>query len=169
MELTPENMTSIHLIDENFLYTDEIAEKYSWKKKYKVSYYPSSDKFFTDNSGKKLSGPGVHIVILAVQLEKPDKQIKVDIVHRLNSIYPGLEIIRICHDKEFPGECESIRLGNVVKIVNNENAMMRIDSAIRWVVAKANLENKHRKYKLALMFLLISLFVSATIIFILPW
>jgi hypothetical protein len=164
MELIPENMVSIHLIDENFLFMDDIFGRYSDKKKYEVKYYPSVDKFISENEKRSLSRKGIHIVILAVQLNRTEMDLSTDLSGQLNTLFPLIEIIKICHEKEVEGEYSSLRNGNVLRVVNNENALLRIDNAVKLVLAKNNLENKNRIYKQVLVLLLISLFSSALFI-----
>lgn len=164
MELIPKNLVSIYLIDENFLFMDDIIGQYSGKKKYEVKYYPSVDKFISENEKRPLSRKGIHIVILAVQLTRPDRDLSTDLTSQLNSVFPQIEVIKICHEKEVESECSSLRNGNVLRVVNNENALLRINNAVKLVLAKTNLENKNRKYKQVLVLLLISLFSSALFI-----
>ena len=161
MELIIKNMVSLHLIDENFLFTDELTDKYSWKKKFEVKHYPSAEKFIAGNKNYKLAEKGIHIVILAVLLDKPDKELVSNIVNRLTSFFPSVEIIRICHEKDVAGAGSFMRKGNVIKIVNNENTLLRIDNAVKWVIAKTNMDNKRRIYKLTLCFLVASIIISA--------
>jgi hypothetical protein len=169
MELIPGNTVSLHLIDENFLFAAEINEKYSWKDKYEVTCYPSADKFINDAKIMPLSPKGTHIVIMAVHLGNPDSKIINELIDLLNSMFRGIYIIRVCHDKE-PADDNISRSGNVIRVINNENAMMRIDNAIRWVLAKTNLDRMKRKYKLAMYILIISIFISVAIFsfFLLP-
>jgi hypothetical protein len=169
MDLIPKNMVSLHLIDENFLFAGEINEKYSWKNSYEVICYPSADKFISDTKTKPLLIKGTHIVILAVHLGTPDSKITNDLIELLNSLFKGIYIIRICHEKELVND-PATRIGNVIKVVNNENALMRIDNAVKWVLAKTNLDQMKRKYKLAIYILIISLLISAAIFsfFLLP-
>lgn len=161
MDLIPKSTVSLHLIDENFLFADDIREKYSWKNKYQVRFYPTFDKFLKDISKKPLPGKGPHIIILAVQLALPDRQVSADLVNRVISLRPGADIIKICHDKEPDAGVPAIRHGNVIHIINNDNTLLRIDNAIKWVLAKKNIENKIRRFRLALVLLLASLAVSA--------
>lgn len=164
MELTIKNMVTLHLIDENFIFTDELTDKYSWKNKFEVKHYTSAEKFIAGNKNK-LTGKGIHIVILAVLLNKPDKELVSNIVSRITSSFPSVEIIQICHEKDADAEGSGKREGNVIKIINNENALLRIDNGLKWVIAKTNLDNKRRIYKQTLFFLVASIIISALFAF----
>jgi hypothetical protein len=159
MELVLKSLVSLHLIDENFLLTDDIKEKYSWKSKYEVKHYPSADRFISDINKIPLSVKGTHIVILAVHLAKPDKQLTVEIINRIIGHLPGIDIIKICHEKELANEtCP--RNGNIIRITNNENTLLRIDNAIKWVLAKTNFDYKYRFYNIILYSFLTSLIIT---------
>jgi hypothetical protein len=166
MELIPGNLVLIHLIDENFLFTDDITGTYSGKNKYEVKCYPSVDKFISKNNKRAFGRKGIHIIILAVHLGKPDRELSTDLTRQLEILFPAIEIIKICHEKEVENECSSLRIGNVLRVINNENALLRIDNAVKLVLAKKNLENKNRKYKQVLALLLVSLFTSAFYFFL---
>jgi hypothetical protein len=160
------DLAFIHLIDENFLFNDDIIGRYSGKNKFEVKCYPSVDKFISENIKRTLGRKGIHIVILAVQLTKPDRELSINLTRQLEIMFPRIEIIKVCHEKEVDSECSSLRDGNVLVVINNENALLRIDNAVKWVLARTNLENKNRKYKQVLVLLLLSLFASAFYFFL---
>ncbi len=161
MELTPEKLISIHLIDENFLFINDIKDKYAWRPKYKVNCYPSTDKFIEEIKRASLLVKCTDIVILAVNLSTPDKQGTTRLIDKLESIISGINIIKVCHSKELDKESYAIRNDNVIHIVNNENTMLRIDNAIKWVLAKSNLNNKNRIYKFIVVLFTASLIITA--------
>ncbi|MFO7922333.1 MAG: hypothetical protein R6U58_01405 [Bacteroidales bacterium] len=161
MELIPKKLVTIHLIDDNFTFTDDFREKYSWKNKYSVKYYLSTDKFFKVIEDTPLSVKGNNIVILAVNMAKPDKNLKSGLINKLISFAPDADIINICHEKEIEKGVSSLRNGNLIHIVNNENTLLRIDNAIKWVLAKTNLDNKYRNYKITLWLFVASIVITA--------
>lgn len=163
MELLPHKTLSIHLIDENFLFTDDFREKYSWKKKYRVSCYASVDKFFSDVKNKPSLYKGNHIIVLAINLARPDKKSATSQINMCAKLIPGVHIIDICHKKELDNGAASFRSDNVIHIVNNENALLRIDNAIKWVLVKINMEVKRRNYKIILYLFLTTFFISSAI------
>jgi len=157
MELISKKPVTLHLIDENFLFLEDIREKYSWKDKYEVKFYTSIDKFLAGAGQIHIPRNGIHIVILAVNLALPDKQLTSDLIDKFLSAFPGIYLIKICHKNELEKEVLSQSRENVFKIVNNENTLLRIDNAIKWVLAKKNIEKKSRLYKIALYVFLASL------------
>ncbi len=163
MELFPKKLVSLHLIDENFLFTDDLREKYSWEKWYQLHFYPSADSLFSDLNGKPFLYKGNHIVILALNPAKPDKQTPAELIKKCVNLIPGAEIINICHEKELGQGVYFLRSGKVIHIVNNENALFRIDNAIKWVLAKTNLDNKQRIYKFTFCLFLVSVIVSVAV------
>ena len=163
MELFPKKLVSLHLIDENFLFTDDLREKYSWEKRYQLHFYPSADRFFSDFYGKPLISKSNHIVILALNLAEPDKQAAADLIKKCLNLIPGADIINICHEKELGQGVYFRRNGNAIHIVNNENTVLRIDNAIKWVLAKTNLDTKQRIYKFTFCLFLISVIVSIAV------
>ncbi len=163
MELLPHKTLSIHLIDENFLFTDDFRDKYSWKKKYRVSFYPSVDKFLSDIKGKPALYKGNNIIVLAINLARPDKNAATRQINMCAKLMPGVHIIDICHKKELDNGVATLRNDNVIHIVNNENTVLRIDNAIKWILAKINLEVKGRNYKIILYLFLTTLFISSAI------
>ena len=163
MELFPKKLVSIHLIDENFLFTDDLREKYSWEQRYHLHFYPSAERFFLDINGKPLIFNRNHILILALNLAKPDKQTAAELIKKCINLIPGADIINICHEKELGQGVYFRRDENVIHIVNNENTVLRIDNAIKWILAKTNLENKQRIYKFTLFLFMVSAIVSAAV------
>ena len=163
MELLPKKLVSIHLIDENFLFADDLREKYSWEKRYQLHFYPSADSFFSDLNGKPSLCKGNHIVVLALNLAKPDEQTAADLIKKCGNLIPGADIINICHEKELGEGVYFLRSDKVIHIVNNENALFRINNAIKWVLAKTNLDNKQRIYKFTLCLFLVSVIVSVAV------
>ncbi len=163
MVLFPKKLVSIHLIDENFLFTDDLREKYSWGKRYQMHFYPSAVSFFSDLNGKPPLYKGNHILILALNLAKPYKQTAAELIKKCINLITCAEIINICHEKELGEGVYFRRDGNVIHIVNNENTVLRIDNAIKWILAKINLGKKQRIYKFTLCFFLVSVIVSAAV------
>lgn len=164
MELIPGKLVTIHLVDENFLFADDIKEKYLRNNKYQVKDYPSTESFFIYVKEKASLFKEGQIVIFAVNLEKPDKKITSDLINRTVSLMPDIDIINICHEKELEKGASSIRNGRIIHIINNENALYRIENAIKWVLAKTNLENKQKFFKAVFWVMIVSLIITTTII-----
>jgi len=144
MDFIPAKHLYIHLVDENYLFEADLNERYSAGNKYLLNVYPSADKFFNDFNRRKYSKKNDHVVILAVHMGKPDKNLKSGIIERIIILIPNAEVINICHRKELEKDVSSLRKGNIIHIANNENVMFRIDNAFKWIIAKKNLENKRR-------------------------
>lgn len=161
MKLTLPSSVFIHLIDDNFLLTEDIREKYSWKEKTEVNVYSSVDNFLTELSRTKYPGKRINIVILAISLAQPDRSMTNVLMDKLVDSCPGMEIIMICHKKELEKGLSTFRNGNTIYIANNENTLLRIDNAVKWVIARSDVYNKHIYYKAAVYLLFISLAVSS--------
>jgi hypothetical protein len=166
MELIPGKLVTIHLVDENFLFADDIREKYIKNNKYQVKVYPSTESFFRSVKEKASLFKKGQIVIFAVKLEKADKKITSDLINKTVSLMPDVDIINICHEKELEKGTSFIRNGRIIHIINNENALYRIENAIKWVLAKTNLENKQKLFKAVLWIMIVSLIITTAIIFL---
>lgn len=161
MKLVPPSSVYIHLIDDNFLLTEDIKEKYSWKEKTEVNNYSSVDNFLTELSRMKHPGNSINIVILTTSLAQPDRSMTNVMMDKLIDFCPGMEIITICHKKELEKGLSIFRNGNTIYIENNENALLRIDNAVKLIIARTDVYNKHRYYKAAIYLLFISLVITS--------
>lgn len=74
---------------------------------------------------------------------------------------PGMEIITKCHKKELEKGLSTFRNGDTIYIENNENALLRIDNAVKLIIAGTDVYNKHRYYKSTIYLLFISLVITS--------
>ncbi len=164
MDYFDKKLLYIHLIDEGRIFTSDIEEKYLSGKNFLLHLYPSAEKLFTDAASEPLYKQGRHVVILAVQLGSPDKIVKSGLIKEIQRLIPGVNVINLCHPRELEKGISSLRNGNVIHIANNENALIRIDNALRWVLAKTNLDSKRRLYKITAGIFIISVILTAAVI-----
>jgi len=161
MDYFDEKLLYLHLIDENNIFASDIEEKYPNGKKYLLHIYPSAEKFISDAATEKFNKRGIHVVIIAVLLGTPDKNVKYSLIRKIQEIVPDVNVINLCHPRELEKGTSSLRNDSVIHIVNNENALIRIDNALRWVLAKANLDSKRKLYKITAGVFFVSLILTA--------
>ncbi len=129
--------------------------------KTEVNNHSSVDNFLTELSRMIHPGNSINIVILTTSLAQPDRSMTNVMLDKLIDSGPGMEIITICHKKELEKGLSTFRNGDTIYIENNENALLRIDNAVKLIIAGTDVYNKHRYYKATIYLLFISLVITS--------
>ncbi len=151
----------VHLIDDNNIFVKDIEQKYPSGKDFSLYIYPSAEKFCALAATDQSCKVGSHVVILAVQLGSPDKDVKKAVIEEINRLIPDVNIINICHPRELGKGVPTLRFDKTIHLVNNENTLIRIDNAVRWVLAGTNLSKQRRRYTITAGIFIASLIITA--------
>ncbi len=165
----------IYLIDELKHHSDDLMQQYHNPEKYMFQHFTSLQKFFAEFSKKPLTpnAPGILIFVANRHLNTENPVVEViHLLDKLNDISKNTETIILTTQKTSETERKLREAGALAVIMDNENALLRIDNLVKGTISKHTIWRKRkaslRAFRILIAFLLFSLFFTLAAYFIFP-
>ncbi len=153
----------IYLIDELKHHSNELMQQYDNPEKYRFYYFNSEHRFYEEIRKNKPPENITRLLIFVVNrhLNTDDPVDEVaNLLHKLNKVDKGIEVIIITSQKTPETERKLKEAGALALIMDNENALLRIDNLIKGTISKHTIWEKRKASIVAFKILLLFLFLS---------
>ncbi|HHJ09562.1 MAG TPA: hypothetical protein ENK25_01560 [Bacteroidetes bacterium] len=163
MKKTTKAIATIYLIDELKHHNEELMYQYGNSEKYRFLYFNSEHHFLEDirKNPPPPNEPGILIFVVNrhLNIDSPVKEVT-NLLHKLNTISHGIEVIITTTQKTPETERKLKEAGVLAVVIDNENALLRIDNLIKGTISKHTIWKKRKASKLAFRILVLYLFLS---------
>jgi DNA-binding NtrC family response regulator len=161
-----ESDIKIFIVDDDELLVKILRTKFQQNTNYKVYSFSSGDDFISFYKNMPRSNKQIHILILDYLL-KPNEPIKIskngiDYLKEVKSINPQIQVILISAVDDPDIAVDAHNNGATSFIKKNENAFLRINNQIGYIVSEIQLQRAHNRSKRVRQ-----IFYSLLIVFIL--
>lgn len=142
---------NIFIIDDDELLVKILRTKFQQNTKYKVYSFSSGDDFITFYKNFPRSNNHIHILILDYLL-KPNEPFQItkngiDYLKEIKAINPQIQAILISAIDNPDIAVEAHNNGAIGFIKKNENAFLRINNQIGYIVSEIQLKRAHHRSK----------------------
>ncbi len=163
MKKTTNPAAIIYLIDELKHHQAELMQQYGNPEKYRFLYFTSEHHFLEEIRKNTPPSNEPRILIFVVNrhlnTDSPVKEVT-RLLQQLNNISGGIEPIIVTTQKTAETERKLKEAGALALIMDNENALLRIDNLVKGTISKHTIWKKRKASKLAFRVLIIYFFLS---------
>ncbi len=156
-------VATIYLIDELKHHAEELMHQYSNPEKYRFLYFNTAHHFLEEISRNPPPSNEPRILIFVVNrhlnTDNPVEEVT-HLLEKMNKIIRGIEVIIITTQKTPETERKLKEAGALALIMDNENALLRIDNLIKGTISKHTIWKKRKASFLAFRILLLYIFLS---------
>lgn len=156
-------VTYIYLIDELKHLSEDLANQFSNKEKYQFSVLSTERQFFEKFKKETPPSSGIKILIFVVNrhlnIDNPVEEVLL-FLNKLKQVSQGVEVIIVSSQKTHEIEEKVLEAGASALIMDNENALLRIDNHVKGTISKHTIWKKRKASLLALRIFIAYIFLS---------